>query len=111
VKVPAAAIVLVERDNGRTIELGVGDTVLLRLPENATTGYRWALDCVDPDLLCGHEARYFGHAAAVGSGGIVEWQLDVKAPGTAAVRLKLWRHWEGETSVKGRFAVTLRIKP
>jgi len=33
---------LTEVDDGRTIAAKVGDTIELVLPENATTGYRWA---------------------------------------------------------------------
>src|SRR5512139_2495516 len=107
----AGTTVLAEHDNGRTVEFRVGDTVLLLLHENATTGYRWALDPPDAGLVCVHEARYLGGSAAVGSPGVVEWQFDAKAPGTAVIRLKLWRHWEGEKSVRERFTVTLTITP
>ena len=35
-----AGTTLTDADNGRTIDTHVGDTLVLRLPENATTGYR-----------------------------------------------------------------------
>ena len=35
---------LTDADNERTVDLRVGESVRLTLPENATTGYRWAID-------------------------------------------------------------------
>ena len=36
-----------EVDNGTTVEVHVGETLVLRLPENATTGYRWAIEALN----------------------------------------------------------------
>src|SRR5262245_60862665 len=71
--------VLTDTDNGRTIDLRVGDDALLRLPENATTGYRWAVDAANESLVEIKEGRYFPASDAVGSGGEIEWILHAKA--------------------------------
>jgi predicted secreted protein len=41
--VPAvgAVVSLTEHANGKTVHARVGDTIALRLPANATTGYFW----------------------------------------------------------------------
>ncbi len=31
-------------DNGRSVTIGIGDVLSLRLSENPTTGYRWKLE-------------------------------------------------------------------
>src|SRR6185295_9956236 len=49
--VRSAAATLTELDDGRTIEAKVGDTIELVLSENASTGYRWAFDGVDEQVV------------------------------------------------------------
>jgi inhibitor of cysteine peptidase len=102
---------LTEADNGKTVEVHVGDAVALRLHENASTGYRWAFDDLDTKLVSAQEGTYLRRTDAVGSGGDMQWTVDAKAPGTAPLRLKLWRQWEGDASIQKRFAVTLIIHP
>lgn len=103
--------VLTEADNGKTIELPVGDEVVLLLPENAATGYRWAVDAPDGNLVEVKEGEYLATSDAVGSGGEARWIVRAKAAGATQVKLKRWRHWEGERSVVERFEFTLRIVP
>jgi inhibitor of cysteine peptidase len=100
-----------EADNGTTVEMHVGDAIVLRLPENATTGYRWAIEALNGDLVEAQEGQYISQSGAVGGGGEATWTLYPKAPGTAEIKLKLWRPFEGERSVQRNFGVTLKILP
>ena len=100
-----------EVDNGTTVEVHVGETLVLRLPENATTGYRWAIEALNADLVEAQEGQYISQSNAVGGGGQATWTLHAKAPGTSEIKLRLWRQWEGERSVQRHFGVTLRILP
>jgi len=106
---PSATVT--ELDDGRAIEAKVGDTIELVLPENATTGYRWAFDGLDEHVVRASEGELLGTPAKVGSGGDVRWRLTALAPATTTVRLKLWRRWEGDRSIQKRFAIRLTIKP
>ena len=101
---------LTERDDGRTIEATVGDTIELVLPENATTGYRWAFDGLDEHIVRADEGELIGRPTGIGSGGAVRWRLTALAAAATEVRLKLWRRWEGDRSIQKRFAVRLTIK-
>lgn len=103
--------VITETNNGKTIELHVGDEVTLRLPENASTGYRWALEDVGADLVDVQEGKYISLSNAVGSGGEMQWLVRAKAAGSTQIKLKRWRQWEGEKSIIERFSVTLKIMP
>jgi inhibitor of cysteine peptidase len=103
--------VLTAADNGRTVELLVGDEVALRLPENATTGYRWAIDSADANLVDIKEGPYVSTSEKMGGGGEAQWLIKAKAPGTTSIKLKRWRQWEGESSVVERYEITLRISP
>jgi inhibitor of cysteine peptidase len=103
--------VLTAADNGRTVELHVGDEVALHLPENATTGYRWAIDSADANLVDIKEGQYVSTSEKMGGGGEAQWLIKAKAPGATSIKLKRWRQWEGESSVVERYEITLRISP
>jgi inhibitor of cysteine peptidase len=102
---------LTEADNDRTIELRVGDSVRVSLPENATTGYRWAIDRLDQQIVeaVGSEPHYPG--GAVGAGGEVTFTFKATKPGAGDITLKHWRHFEGDSSVTKRFHLRLNARP
>ena len=106
-----SSVVLTELDAGKTIEARVGDRIELRLRENASTGYRWSFEDPGETILQVSEGTVPASTEAVGSSGDVRWILQARAPGTAPVKLRLWRRWEGDSSVQKRFAVTLIIRP
>jgi len=100
---------LVKSDNGRTVDVRVHDPVRIALSENATSGYRWAIDRYDEDLFdaVATEAHYPN--ATIGSGGEVDFVFAPKRVGRGTIALKCWRHWEGDASIKARFGVTLNV--
>ena len=106
----AAMQSLTEADNERTVDLRVGESVRLTLPENATTGYRWTVDHFDREVVdpAGSEPHYAG--GAVGSAGNVTFDFTAKKAGNGEVALKYWRHFEGEGSVVKRFRIRLNAQ-
>jgi len=105
------SVILTAADNGKTVELHVGDAAVLRLPENATTGYRWAVDAADGSVVEIAEGEYIATPNRVGAGGEAQWIVHAKAAGATQVKLKHWREWEGERSVIERYEISLRILP
>ena len=105
------AMTLTENDNDRAVELRAGDSVRISLSENATTGYRWAVDRLDESLIdaLGSEPQY--KSGAIGSGGQVTFTFRAKKAGSGEIALKNWRHFEGDGSVTKRFRVRLLVKP
>ena len=103
--------ILTAADNGRTIDLRVGDAITLRLPENASTGYRWAVDAADANLIEIKEGDYVSQSKMPGGGGERQWSIQAKAAGSAQLKLKRWREWQGEGSVVERYEIHLRIAP
>jgi inhibitor of cysteine peptidase len=97
-----------ERNDGSIAAARVGDVLTVRLPENASTGYRWAIDRVDPEKIELVEASgHYPASAAVGSGGDAIFRFKVKTAGESTIALKYWRQWEGDTSVIKRFTVSV----
>ncbi len=102
---------LTEADDNRTVELRVGESVRLTLPENATTGYRWAVDRVDQDVIEAGEPQSQYGGGAPGSAGQVSFDFKAKKAGSGEVALKYWRHFSGDGSIIKRFHFRLNVKP
>lgn len=102
--------VLTAADDSRTVDLHVGGKVVIQLPDNPSTGYRWEIDA---DKACVKiERQHFEQQShQVGGGGESSWVLRAITPGVSTVKLMLWRPWEGERAAIQRFVVTLRIAP
>jgi inhibitor of cysteine peptidase len=103
-------ITLVETDNDRTVDLRLGETVRISLPENATTGYRWSVESYDAKIitLVANEPHYEEHA--IGSGGETTFVFQGKKAGKGQLMLKLWRSWEGDSSVTSRFHIRVHVQ-
>jgi len=46
-----ATITLTRADSGTIIEVRTGDTIIVRLDENPTTGYRWAVEKHEEEVI------------------------------------------------------------
>jgi len=106
-----AARTLGERDDGASIALTPGESVTVILPENASTGYVWAVAEADPALVSvgAPRAAYAAPPGMVGGPGTASFTLIARAPGATTVALKRWRPWEGEAGVVQRWQVRLSI--
>ncbi len=103
---------LVETDNNRTVDIRLDETVRITLPENATTGYCWAVESYDRECLTELPSEtHYPATTAVGSGGEVVFIFRPKKSGTSDIRLKQWRSWEGDSSAIARFHIQLRVLP
>lgn len=104
-------VTLTRADHNRTAELRVGERLEVRLPENPTTGFSWAVDENNRRLLTLEDTAYAppDEAGFVGARGQRTFRFTARQPGEVALKLKYWRVWEGDGSVAERFAVTVRI--
>ena len=103
--------VLTEQNNGQTVDARVGQTLTLKLHENATTGYVWAVDQVNPRIADVRQAERRRDAQRFGAGDIIELFLTPTGVGTTTVALKRWRPWEGAKSIVQRFRIEVRVLP
>lgn len=110
-KMSHSILLILEKDNGRTIEIPAGTSFRIRLPENASTGYQWVVDHHDKEYLevVSMEPHY--EAKAIGSGGEVEFVIKGKKAGSGEIELKKWRSWEGDASVIERFRLRVNVLP
>jgi inhibitor of cysteine peptidase len=105
-----AELGLTRVDSGKTFEVHSDDMIVTRLPENPTTGYRWAIDEIDEEALKLEESG-FALISGADIGGTGERRLSFKAKrtGTTHVELKLWREWEGDKSVSDHYDFTIHV--
>jgi inhibitor of cysteine peptidase len=103
------ALTLTEADDGRIISAHPGDEVVIRLPENPTTGCRWSIERIEGPFLHEGDSFALGSDVKIGSGGVRELRFLATDAATARIQLKRWQAWEGEQSVDARFTVTIMI--
>jgi inhibitor of cysteine peptidase len=104
-------ITLTRSASGKTVETRAGDTIVVRLDENPSTGYKWAIETRHADVIALQSAEYArAHGSGVGGGGQRILTFKAKKAGFAALQLKLWRAWEGDTSIIERFTVTFHVQ-
>lgn len=105
-----AVVQLTEADDGSTISMDVGETLVVTLESNPSTGYVW--DVVDPlpvqlepagepELLPAEDEDL------VGAPGSQEFTFDVVAGGSGRLRLVYVRPWEDEVEPAETFEVTV----
>jgi inhibitor of cysteine peptidase len=100
---------LTQADAGKAVELKEGDVISVRLEENPTTGYRWAVDELDEQVLELQSSDFVG-AQGGGAGAAGERRLTFRAKraGTTALRLQYRREWEKENPA-GRYSVKVTV--
>lgn len=102
---------LSEADDGTAVMAAPGDALVVRLNENPTTGYRWALAELEGDAVTLEGDDFVRSAAAgVGGGGRRVLTFSAARPGTARIALKHWRRWEGDDSILERFSLTVGVR-
>lgn len=100
-------MVVDEQQSGNRIDVRPGEVVTIRLKENPTTGYRWAIEQAGGLQLEGD--RHAGMGPAPGAGGMRELNFRAQVPGDHVLRLKQWRDWQGDASVIGRFQLSVHV--
>ena len=104
--------VISDTADGMTVGLGVGQTVEVRLAENASTGFRWEMrQDGKPACRVVDEAREppKSGAAMPGQEGTHSWRLVGVQPGECEVAMEYRRPWEN--SGTRQFSVRIRVAP
>jgi inhibitor of cysteine peptidase len=98
-------------DDGRALDARPGTMIVIELPENPTTGFRWSLRSkLEPVLTCKSDTFQRPAEARPGAGGSRRFEFTASARGEASILLWNWREWEGDGSVEKRYRVTITVK-
>lgn len=95
------------REPGTRISASPGDRIVIRIPENATTGYQWQVEQVADPLELESSEMIPPAEAAPGAGGERRVVLRARGPGQARVALRLERPWERQPTDRFEFDVTV----
>ncbi len=97
-----------ETSDGTTVTLRDGDFLMVALPGNPTTGYRWTVEQEPADLLEALPGPDF-HAASslIGAGGFFYFRFAAHAPAAGTLSFSYLRPWE---SVPPEKTVTVSIR-
>jgi inhibitor of cysteine peptidase len=98
-------------DNGSSIEMKQGQTLVLSIGGNPTTGYVWEIDSVEQNILQSTgDPDYKSDSTLVGSGGMYKFKFTALNPGTTTLKLKYWRTFEPENPPVETFEVKVNVQ-
>lgn len=91
--------------SGSTVILAGGQALLIELPENPTTGYRWVMQPSSGLQL--DEDTFTPGGPNIGAGGVRRLRLRATAAGKHRVILLQCREWEPASKSIARFDLTV----
>ena len=108
-------LTLTEADNGKSFTVKAGDTILVVLPGNPTTGYSWAaaLDEESAAILTQEGEPVYAEDAVednvVGGGGAFTFTFTAADEGEATIKLVYARPWESAAPLE-TFEATITVE-
>jgi len=98
-------------DCGSTVELNTGDTLVLTLEGNPTTGYVWEIESNDPAVLESAGVPEFNpDSEAIGSGGTYTFRFTAVAEGKVTLKLVYQRPFEVNVQELKSCEVIINVK-
>lgn len=94
------------------IKLSANQQLILSLPSNPTTGFRWVIKDAAPTVLKSLGPEVYSNpedAGLVGSAGLSTWRFSVLSPGEGRLLLTYQRPWEIEVAPEKTFDCTIIV--
>jgi inhibitor of cysteine peptidase len=89
------AMLATKSHHGKSVNLALGETLTVQLPETPTTGFRWAIVSEPASMLTLVSDNFIMNAGSeLGGGGMRQFLFRADQPGSGALTLKLQRAWE-----------------
>lgn len=105
------SITLTEADSGRATQIARGQTLVIRLNSNSTTGYRWSLKPVPTPVLTSlGEPSYAPAGGAIGGGGVETWSFQASGSGQQELRFEYRRPWERDVAPVRALSYTITVR-
>ena len=113
---PRNEVKIDEESNNGQVELQTGQTLVVSLKSNPTTGYAWEVAEVDETLLQSQgEAEYKESKTSgeqlVGAGGTQTFRFKAAEAGETSLKLIYHRAWETDVEPAQTFSVQVKINP
>lgn len=99
-------------DGDCPLTLHRGQTLMLTLPSNPTTGYRWNLREVSNEQLksLGPEVFSSPKTDLIGGDGLSTWRFEAVEAGSGRLYLTYQRPWETDTEPAGLFDCRIEVE-
>ncbi|MFI6999791.1 protease inhibitor I42 family protein [Nocardia sp. NPDC050175] len=101
-------------DNGQERRVAVGQSLVVTLPANPSTGYMWQITELDANLLQAQGDPGFkpdpNVPVAPGSGGGTVWTFVGKAAGTTKLSMDYLRPWEQGVEPAQTYSLTIKVE-
>ncbi len=111
-KSATSIVTITDADNGKDVDLPAGDTLIVRLKSNPSTGYSWAIKGDPSPLRLGKSSTkknsQTGHAA--GTPVTQEFRLSATSAGMASLTLEYRRPWEYTAGPAKKFHVQVNAR-
>jgi inhibitor of cysteine peptidase len=106
-----APLALEPADNGKTVNMVVGEQATLRLPANPGTGYRWeTISAPDARILIVVDTGYDRPTPDLpGASGQAWWKLRATGAGSTSFAVRYVRPWEPDEKAQ-EFTLNVTVK-
>jgi inhibitor of cysteine peptidase len=94
--------------DGREVSLRVGESLVLSLPENPTTGFTWEIHETGSPACALRDTVFDPPTAGVGRGGTRRWRFEAVQAATSTLALVYRRASEDRPPAR-RFRLTIRV--
>lgn len=102
---------LAEGDAGRAVVVSAGQQLTVKLPSNATTGFRWVVAKAGPLRQVGESAYEAPQqTGAVGAGGTETFRFNAGSSGSGELKLEYRRPWEKGVAADKTWSVKVSVK-
>ncbi|MGC9974928.1 MAG: protease inhibitor I42 family protein [Gaiellaceae bacterium] len=95
--------------NGKEIKLNSGDTLVVRLAGNATTGFRWSIVSRPKALRLVRSTYLTSPPGRIGQGGTFSFRLSALG-GRGTLKLAYRRPWENGKPPAQSFSIEVQVK-
>ena len=96
-------------DDGAVVTLDKGDTLILDLEANPTTGFTWELDALDEGVLhLTGEPAYLSDSDLPGSPGTMTFTFEATGAGDTELQIVYHRPWEDESPIQ-TFSLSITV--
>ena len=99
-------------ESGQQITLSPGDSLVVTLDSNATTGFSWSIAGIsDEDVIDDVSNEYqASDSGLMGAGGQEIWTFEAAEKGTSTIEMQYIRPWEPGVEPAGTFNVTVVVE-
>ncbi len=106
-----AATTLTEKDDGRTVSYNEGQSVIVALASNPSTGYDWAVTATDKTFGYPVTTKFVASSSKIGAGGTTKLTWATKGAlsmvGKHAIELSYQRSWEKKPTKVLHFVIEI----